>query len=160
MEHVIIRKLEHLTGTSGAPQLGFAVEARDRPGPAHKNGAFSDDVIWVQLHGGLFVAKAKVRISWIGEYSNIKEIRARTKGSPLHDVEDFWARRAKYGYAAVAQLQAETWIDPFWAGPRTYGYEWVVLEDQKKRSAWLEKKDAPRGGEDLVAKFKAWKAAH
>jgi hypothetical protein len=159
MEHVIIRKLEHLTGTSGAPQLGFAVEARDRPGPAHKNGAFSDDVIWVQLHGGLFVAKAKVRISWIGEYSNIKEVRARTKGAPIHEVEDFWARRAKYGYAAVAQLQAETWIEPFWAGPRTYGYEWVVLEDSKKRTSWLDKKEPPRGGEDLVSKFNGWKAA-
>lgn len=157
MEHVVVRKLEHVTGTSGAPRISFAVEARDRPGPAHKNGAFQDDVVWVQLHGGLFVARAKVRIAWIGEYSNIKEIRSRTKGSPLYNVEDFWAKRPKYGYAAVAQLQQEVWVDPFWAGPRSYGYEWILLEDQKKRSSWLDHKEPPRGGEELVSKFNAWK---
>ncbi|HLF69777.1 MAG TPA: hypothetical protein VI541_02340, partial [Actinomycetota bacterium] len=66
MEHVLIRKLDHLTGSATSPRLGFAVEARDRPGPAHKNGAFEGDVVWVQLHGGLFVARAKVKICWIG----------------------------------------------------------------------------------------------
>ncbi len=160
MEHVVVRKLEHLTGSASAPRISFAVEARDRPGPAHKNGAFQDDVVWVQLQGGLFVARAKVRIAWIGEFSNIKEIRSRTKGSPLYEMEDFWARRAKYGYAAVAQLQQEVWIDPFWAGPRSYGYEWILLEDQKKRTSWLDHKDPPRGGEDLVANFQKWKASH
>ncbi|MCA1839155.1 MAG: hypothetical protein LC723_02315 [Actinobacteria bacterium] len=159
MDHVLIRKLEHLTRAAGAPRLGFAVETRDRPGPAHKNGAFPDDNVWIQLHGGLFVAKARVRISWIGEYSNIKEVRARTKGSPLFEVEDFWSHRAKYGYAAVAQIQQEAWIEPFWAGPRTYAYEWVVLEDAKKRSSWLDKKEAPRGGEDLVRRFNDWKSS-
>ncbi|HVF11662.1 MAG TPA: hypothetical protein VNA87_01110 [Actinomycetota bacterium] len=160
MEHVVVRKLEHLTGSASAPRISFAVEVRDRPGPAHKNGAFQDDVVWVQLQGGLFVARAKVRIAWIGEYSNIKEIRARTKGSPLYSTEDFWARRPKYGYAAVAQLHQEVWIDPFWAGPRSYGYEWILLEDQKKRTSWLDHKDPPRGGEELVANFNKWKAAH
>lgn len=160
MEHVVIRKLEHLTGTAGAPRLGCAVETRDRPGPAHKNGAFPDDIVWIQLHGGLFVAKAKVKISWIGEFSNVKEIRARTKGSPIYQLEDFWLKRPKYGYAAVAQLQQETWIEPFWAGPRTYGYEWVLLDDSKKRSGWLDRKDPPRSAVDLRAKFDEWKVEH
>ena len=160
MEHVIIRKLEQLTGTAGAPQLTFAVEMRDRPGPAHKNGAFPDDVVWIQLHGGLFVAKAKIRICWVGEYSNIKEVRIRTKGSPIANIESFWSHRPKYGYAAVAQLQQEQWIDPFWAGPRTYGYEWVLLDAEKKRKSWLDRKEPPRGaGEELPAKFKAWQAS-
>lgn len=157
MEHVLIRKLEHVTGTNGAPKLGFAVETRDRPGPAYKGGAYEGDIVWIQLHGGLFVAKARVRIGWVGEYSNINEVRARTKGSPLASVEDFWARRAKFGYAAVAQLVAETWIDPFWAGPRTYGYEWVLLDDAKKRASWLDPKDPPRTGEDVGKKFASWK---
>jgi hypothetical protein len=53
----------------------------------------------------------------------------------------------------VAQLADERWIEPFWAGPRTYGYEWVVLEDEKKRSSWLDRKDPPRGGEVLRTSF-------
>lgn len=159
MDHVLIRKLEHLTGTAGAPKVVFAIETRDRKGPAHKQGAFPDDTMWVQLHGGLFVAKARVKIAWIGEYSNVREIRSRTKGAPIYEVEDFWARRPKFGYAAVAQLQSEQWIDPFWAGPRTYGYEWVILEDEKKRSSWLDPKEPPRGGEDLRAEFDRWRAA-
>jgi len=158
MDHVVIRKLEHLTGTASSPKLGFAVETRDRPGPAHKSGAFQDDIVWIQLHGGLFVAKAKVRISWLGEYSNIREIRARTKGSLLFEQEDFWARRARFGYAALAQLHQEIWIDPFWGGPRTYGYEWVVLDEPKKRSTWLDHKEPPRGsGADLVERFMKFK---
>ncbi|MEO7803030.1 MAG: hypothetical protein ABIS18_00855 [Actinomycetota bacterium] len=156
MDHVTIRRLEHLTGTTATPSLRFAVEIRDRPGPAHKNGAYSDDVVWVQLHGGLFVAKAKVKIAWIGEYSNVKEVRARTKGSAIHDVESFWARRPKYGYAAVIELHQEHWLDPFWAGPRTYGYEWILLDDTKKRAAWLDPKPPPRSADDLEARFKQW----
>lgn len=153
MDHVAIRRLEHLTGNKVTPSLGFAVEIRDRPGPAHRNGAFSDDVVWVQLHGGLFVAKAKVKIAWIGEYSNVKDVRARTKGSAIHDIESFWAHRPKYGYAAVAQLRQEQWIDPFWAGPRTYGYEWVVLDDARKLTSWLDPKPPPRSAEDLAELF-------
>ncbi|MGI8426045.1 MAG: hypothetical protein ACR2FO_03395 [Actinomycetota bacterium] len=158
MEHVIIRRLEHLTGNAAVPSLGFAVETRDRRGPAHKEGVFGDDVVWVQLHGGLFVAKAKVRISWVGEYSNIREIRARTSGAPIFDVDDFWAKRPKFGYAVVAQLEAEQWIKPYWAGPRTYGYEWVVMDESKKKASWLDKKDPPSGGNDFIRAFSAFKA--
>src|SRR6266571_3775467 len=139
MEHVLIRRLEHLTGTAEAPSLGFAVEIRNRPGPAHKEGAAPDDVVWVQLHGGLVVA------------------RARTRGSALHDVDGFWTERPRYGYAAVASLQGERWLpEPFWAGPRTYGYEWVLLENEKKRSSWLDPREPPRGGNTLPREFRAW----
>ena len=157
MDHVVIRKLEHLTGSQSTPRLGFAVETRDRKGPAHKTGAFEHDAVHVQLHGGLFVARASVKISWIGEYSRIDEIRRRTHGSPIHDLDDFWQGRPRVGYAAVAELVGERWLPaPFWAGPRTYGYEWVVLDDDAKRKSWLESKEPPRGGEGLKSDFEAW----
>lgn len=160
MEHVLIRKLEHLSGSPGAPNLAFAIETRDRPGPIHKKGAFGDDEVWVQLHGGLFVCKARVRICWVGEYSSIQEVRARTKGSPVHRLDSFWAGRPRYGYAAVASLKRESWIRPFWAGPRTYAYEWVRLEDDKKRSSWLQEREGPRSGEALRLAFDSWMAEH
>lgn len=160
MEHVLIRSLEHLTGTKGAPRLGFAVEVRDRKGPAHKHGAFEDDGVWIQLHGGLFVAKAKIKICWVGEYSRIDDIRKRTGTSPLHDVESFWVGRPRPGYAAVAELKNEVWVPPFWAGPRTYGYEWVVLESDGKRTSWLDKKEPPRGGDTLRQDFEEWLNRH
>ena len=47
MEHVVVRALEHLAGDSAKPALGFAVETRDRPGPAYKEGSSPDDVVWV-----------------------------------------------------------------------------------------------------------------
>jgi len=156
MEHVLIRRLEHLAGNAASPRLGFAVETRDRKGPAHKAGAFEDDIVRVQLHGGLFVAKAIVKICWIGEYSRIEDVRRRTAGSPICDDDSFWAGRARVGYAAVAELMRETWVPPFWAGPRTYGYEWVVLDSDAKRASWLDPKDPPRGGEDLAAGFRRW----
>lgn len=158
MEHVVIRRLEHLTGNAQRPALGFAVEMRERPGPAHKAGAFPDDIVWIQLHGGLFVAKARVEICWRGEYSLPKEIRARTRGSELHGTIDFWRRRAKSGYAAVARLTQEHWIEPFWGGPRTYGYEWVLLDNDKKRESWVTKREPPRTT-DLRADFLAWRRA-
>lgn len=158
MEHVVIRRLELLTGTGRAPALGFAVETRDRPGPAYKSGAFPTDQVWVQLHGGLYVARASVRICWIGEYSRVDEVRRRTQGSPIHGLEAFWAGRPRYGYAAVATLERETWIDPFWAGPRTYGYEWVIVEDAKKRASWLDKREPPRSGDELSRRFRSWLA--
>lgn len=161
MEHVLIRRLEHLTGTKTAPKLSYAIEMRDRAGPAHKSGAFPGDVVWVQLRGGLFVAKAIVRICWIGEFSRPEEIRARTKGSPLVNVGDFWQGRPRYGYAAVAALESESWLrQPFWAGPRTYGYEWVLLENDKKRASWLDKKAPPRTSDDLGLRFKSWLKSH
>jgi hypothetical protein len=150
-EHVIIRALELMTGTTDRPRLGYAVETRDRPGPAYKEGVFSDDVVWVQLHGGLFVAKAKVKIAWRGEYSRIDEVRKRTPDAPMPDA--FWNGRPRSGYAVVATLADERWIQPFWAGPRTYGYEWIVLENDAKRKSWLDKKEPPRGGETLKDRF-------
>lgn len=159
MDHVVIRKLEHLTGSSRSPQVSFAVETRERPGPAHKNGAFPDDAVWVQLRGGLMVAKARVQLCWIGEYSSVGEVRNRTRGSALYDLTAFWAGRPKYGFAAVASLQHERWIDPYWAGPRSYGYEWVLLEDAKKTAGWLDEKPPPRSKDDLKEQFEAWRAA-
>lgn len=158
-EHVVIRKLEHLTGSATAPRLSYAVETRESPGPAHKHGAFPEDIVWIKLHGGLVVGKAKVRICWVGEYSNIAEIRARTSGSPLFDVSTFWAGRPKAGYAAVAELAYERWLDPFWAGPRSYGYEWVILDSDRKKATWHEKKEPPRSGEALIEDLKRWMAA-
>jgi hypothetical protein len=93
MDHVVSRKLEELTGTAKAPQIGYAVETRDRPGPAHKNGAFPNDGVWIQLRGGLIVAKARIQLCWSGEYSHIGEVRNRTRGSALHDMTSFWSGR-------------------------------------------------------------------
>jgi hypothetical protein len=56
----------------------------------------------------------------------------------------------------VASLQHEQWVDPFWAGPRTYAYEWIPLENDKKRASWLDPKPPPRGGEGLKDRFEAW----
>jgi hypothetical protein len=157
VDHVLIRRLEHLAGTPSTPRVAYGVEVRDRPGPLYKHGAFEPDRVWVQLHGGLFVARATVLICWLGEYSDIGSVRSRTKGSPLHDIEAFWKGRPRYGYAAVATLRGESWLDePFWAGPRTYGYEWVVMDDQKKASSWLERKPPPRGGTGLEEAFRDW----
>jgi hypothetical protein len=153
MDHVIIRSLEHMTGTYKAPQLGYAIEMRDRPGPAHKAGAFPNDVVWVQLKGGLMVARARIEIAWIGEYSSVAEVRRRTRGSSLFDMIPFWKGRPKYGYAAVAELRQEAWLDAYWAGPRTYGYEWVLIDNDKKKTTWLDRKEPPRGGEELRNRF-------
>lgn len=156
-EHVVIRKLEHLTGSAAGPRWGYAVETRASAGPAHKHGAFPDDTVWLKLHGGLVVGRARIKISWVGEYSSIAEIRARTRGSLLHDVGAFWAGRDKSGYAALGELVGERWIEPRWEGPRTYGYEWVLLDSDKKKSTWTEPKPEPRGGDDLKARFLQWR---
>lgn len=159
MEHVVVRRLEHLTGAAAAPRIGFAVETRDRKGPAHKNGAFEGDVVHVQLHGGLLVARAVVKIGWIGEYYGVDEVRARTAG-PIRELDAFWTGRPRVGYAAVAELVQERWLPaPLWAGPRSYGYEWVVLEDDAKRASWLDVKEPPRGGQGLLADFESWLAS-
>ena len=101
------------------------------------------------------IAKARIELCWIGEYSDVREVRARTKGSDLYEMRSFWTGRPRYGYAAVASLYREVWIDPYWAGPRTYGYEWVLLDDKKKAS-WLDRKPPPRSTTDLEATFKGW----
>jgi hypothetical protein len=156
VEHVLVRRLEHLSGSAESPALRYGVEIRERPGPLHKHGAFPDEVVWVQLHGGLFVGRAIVRLCWVGEYSSIDDVRGRTRGSSLHGMDDFWKGRPRYGYAAVAELERERWLpEPFWAGPRTYAYEWIRLEDGKKRSSWLEPKEPPRGEEGLLERFRA-----
>jgi len=152
-EHVQIRALEHLAGDADRPRIPFAVEARDRPGPAHKAGVWSDDVVWIQLKGGLFVAKAEVRIAWSGEFGPGVDRLKKEAGAEIP--ESFWARRPRDGYAVVAELHKARWVEPFWAGPRSYAYEWVVLEDEKKQRSWLEPKSPPRGGDELGAAFLA-----
>ena len=157
MEHVLIRRLEHLSGSDAGPALGFGVELRDRPGPLHKLGAYPDDPVWIQIHGGLVVGRAVVRISWVGEYDDVRQVRDRTQGSALQSMDEFWTHRPRYGYAGVVALDRERWVEPFWAGPRTYGYEWIRLEAEAKRSSWLTPKPPPRGGEGLLQRFESWR---
>src|SRR2546423_15068016 len=90
------------------------------------------------------------------EVSHMQEVLARTGGSALPGVADFWKGRARSGYAAVAALTEETWVQPpYWGGPRTYGYEWVLLDDDKKRATWLDKREPPRGdAADLPTKVR------
>jgi len=156
-DHVIIRKLEHLAGNERAPALRCALETRATPGPAFKNGAFAGDVLWIKLHGGLVIGKATIKIAWVGEYSSLREIQARTEGSAIQTNTSFWAGRPKFGYAVVAELQNERWMDPRWQGPRTYGYEWVVIDSDTKAKTWFEDKAPPRGGEELLQSFLDWK---
>lgn len=151
-EHVVIRDLAVLRGDTEHPQVCVAFETRDRPGPAYKAGIYEDDEVWIQLHGGLFVARAEVRIAFRGEYSKIDEVKRRVADQGLPDA--IWEGRPRAGYCIVAWLHKERWIEPFWAGPRTYQYEWIVLEDAKKRTAWLDPKDPPRtGATDLRERF-------
>jgi hypothetical protein len=159
VEHVIVRRLEHLTGSAERPSLGHAVETRDRPGPAFKGGTAPGEDVWIQLHGGLFVARATIELGWVAEYAGVNEVRAQTHGSRVHDLNDFWKGRPRLGYAVVASLRDERWIEPFWAGPRTYAYEWILLDSDKKRASWLEPRDPPRGGQALPASFRARLAA-
>ena len=156
-DHVLIRKLEHLAGNERAPALRYAVETRASAGPAYKSGAFPGDVVWLKLHGGLVVGKAQIKIAWVGEYSALREIQARTPGSAIQSDPSFWAGRPKFGYAVVGELQNERWLVPKWEGPRTYGYEWVVIDSDKKRTSWFEEKPPPRGGEELLQGFLDWK---
>lgn len=158
-DHVLIRKLEHLAGNERAPAFRYAVETRASAGPAYKSGAFPGDVVWLKLHGGLVVGKAQIKIAWVGEYSALREIQARTPGSDIQNDPSFWAGRPKFGYAVVGELQNERWLEPKWQGPRTYGYEWVVIDSDKKRASWLEEKAPPRGGAELLQSFLDWKKA-
>lgn len=152
-EHVQIRALEHLVGDGDRPLLRVALETRDRPGPAYKHGVFSDDVVWIQLDGGSMIAKARVRESWRGEYARLDELRKRLADVPLP--EALWEGRPRHGYAVIARLDQERWIQPVWSGPRSYGYEWVTLENDQKRASWLQEKPPPRGHDDLLARFEA-----
>lgn len=156
-DHVLIRKLEHLAGNDRAPAFRYAVETRASAGPAYKNGAFPGDVVWLKLHGGLVIGKAQIKIAWVGEYSALREIQARTPGSAIQNDPSFWAGRPKFGYAIVGELQNERWLEPKWQGPRTYGYEWVVIDSDKKRASWFEEKPPPRGGTELLKNFTDWR---
>jgi hypothetical protein len=155
-EHVLIRPLEWMAGDESRPLLRAGMETRDRAGPAFKHGVYSDDVVWIQLSGGLMVAKARVKESWRGEYSKIDELRRRLSDVPLGEI--IWQGRPRAGYAVIARLDQERWIEPAWQGPRSYGYEWVTLENDSKVKSWLEEKDPPRGGEDLAQRFTAARA--
>lgn len=156
-EQVLIRKLEHLTGSESAPRLGYAIETRASAGPVHKKGSFPDDPVSLRLHGGLVIGKARIKIAWVGEYSSVSEIRGRTVGAPIYDIADFWKGRPKAGYAAVGELAFERWVEPYWAGPRTYGYEWILLDSDKKQATWNEEKPAPKGGSELLDRFERWR---
>ena len=156
-DHVVIRKLEHLAKTERAPALRYAIETRATAGPAFKNGAFAGDDVWIKLHGGLVIGKAQIKIAWVGEYSSLREIQARTAGSAIQKDMSFWAGRPKFGHAVVAELQNERWTEPRWQGPRTYGYEWVVMDSDKNTKSWFEDKPPPRGGEELLQRFLRWR---
>lgn len=154
MDHVVILAPELVSSLGGRPNVPVALEARDRPGPAYKEGVYADDVVWIRM-GPLLVAKASVKIAWKGEYAMLRELRERTKGSVLHASDSFWAGKPKVGYAVVAQLKNQRFLpEAKLAGPRTYGYDWIVLENERKRETWLETRPPEEKDRDLVKRFK------
>ena len=154
VDHVVILDPDLVTARDGRPRISVAIEARDRPGPAYKEGVYSDDVVWIRM-GPLLVAKAKVKIAWKGEYAFVRELQERTKGTELDGADAFWARKPKIGYAIVAQLKDVFFLkEPALAGPRTYGYDWIVLENEKKQETWLTRKPPEAKDAALVRKYK------
>lgn len=145
---------EQVSATNGRPNVTMAVEARDRPGPAYKQGVFPEDVVWIRM-GALLVAKASVRIAWKGEYALLRELRERTKGTGLYGADSFWAGKPKIGYAIVAHLKDQRFLpEARLAGPRTYGYDWIVLENERKRDTWLETRPPEDKDRELVRRFR------
>lgn len=154
VEHVVIFAPEHLAARDGRPDVPLAIEARDRPGPAYKHGVFSDEEVWIRM-GPLLVAKAAVKLAWKGEYAFLREIRDRTEGTYLYDLEPFWSGKPKIGYAVVAELKDARFVaEPSLAGPRSYGYDWIVLENEKKHQTWLTKRPPEPKDAELLARFR------
>lgn len=155
MDHVVIRDPEHLSARDGRPLLTVAVESRDRPGPAYKHGVYDGDVVWVRM-GPLLVARAEVKIAWRGEYAMLGELRNRTKGTELFALDAYWTGKPKVGYAVVATLHKARFLsEAMLAGPRTYGYDWIVLENEHKEDTWLETRPPEPKDEPLVERFRA-----
>ncbi len=151
---MVILQPDELRAREGRPLVSVAVEARDRPGPAFKQGVFPDDTVWIRM-GPLLVARATVKIAWKGEYAFLREVRDRTKGSELYDQEAFWQRKPKIGYAVVAQLREARFLpEATLAGPRSYGYDWIVLESESKQDTWLRKRPPEPKDADLVRRFR------
>lgn len=145
---------EHVSARDGRPAMTVAVEARDRPGPAYKHGVFPDDVVWIRM-GPLLVAKATVRIAWKGEYAFLRELQQRTRGTELEGLASFWQRKPKIGYAVVATLTDARFVrEPALAGPRSYGYDWIVLENERKRETWLDLRPPEPKDAELVSRFR------
>lgn len=154
MDHVVIFEPHHFKSVKGRPDLTVAVEARDRPGPAFKEGVFPDDTVWFRM-GPLLVAKATVKIAWKGEYAFIRELRKRTEETELANDEAWWLRRPKIGYAVVAQLtQARYLSSAKLGGPRSYGYDWIVLDSESKRKTWLNLREPEPKDADLLRRFR------
>ena len=145
---------EHLSARDGRPNLTMAVEARDRPGPAYKHDVLSDDVVWIRM-GPLLIATARIKLARKIEYAFTKELRERTKGSELYDLDAFWSGKPKIGYAVVAELKEARFLpEPALAGPRTYGYDWIVLENERKHETWLTRRPPEGKDRDLVARYR------
>lgn len=150
---------EQVEARGGRPLITVALEARDRPGPAYKHGVYDGDVVWIRM-GPLLVARATVQIAWRGEFSMTKDIRDRTKGTEAFGRDSFWAGRPRVGYAVVAMLRDARFLpDAKLAGPRTYGYEWIVLESDRKLQTWLETREPEPKDAALVARFRQLSSA-
>lgn len=155
----MIMQPEHVRAHDGRPLVPYAVEARDRPGPAFKHGVFPDDVVWIRM-GPLLIAKAVVKIAWKGEYAFVRELRDRTRGSHMHGDDSFWQHRPKIGYAVVATLEPARFLpEPVLAGPRSYGYDWIVLESESKQETWLTHRPPEPKDADLVRRFREMSSA-
>lgn len=157
-DHVVIFDPDHVRAANGRPRFTVAIEARDRPGPAYKAGVGAGETVWIRM-GPLMVAKASVQIAWHGEYAMLKEIRNRTKGTELFDQDGFWAGKPRVGYAVVAKLENARWLpEAQLGGPRTYGYEWVVLENEKKEDTWLDLRPPESRDHGVVQRLRQLKA--
>ena len=136
MEHIAIQNKEYTFDS--LPTLSILCRCKLRKDPPYDK-VTPGDIVYI-LQDGLIKVKTTVLRVLSKEYDDISEIRNLCEGtSPsLYNGVNYWNAMRNRHYGTVVWLANNNPLaKPIRPKTRSYGHDWIVLDNQQKRQKWL-----------------------
>jgi hypothetical protein len=138
MDHVVIRRVEYVSGTRDRPEIGIFTQAHQTRHPVPWGQITVGDTVWMKWSRGPIVARATVQGFRQIQACSPDRLRQIVTGCKLYDLKDYWVSLPPAFSAVVIWLDDERWLDsPVFPSARSRGESWVPLKTSELREAWL-----------------------
>jgi hypothetical protein len=111
MDHVVIRRVEYVSGTRDRPEIGIFTQAHQTRHPVPWGQITVGDTVWMKWSRGPIVARATVQGFRQIQACSPDRLRQIVTGCKLYDLKDYWVSLPPAFSAVVIWLDDERWLD-------------------------------------------------
>jgi hypothetical protein len=137
-QHVVIRRLDYVAGSSEKPAVKVFTQSHASRPPVPWGKLSIGDIAWMKWRSGPIVARGIVE-----GFRQIHDctpdiLRNTVGGTNLYDLVNYWNALPPVFFGMAIFVGQEQWLDsPIFPKARSYSESWIVLDSPEKEAAWL-----------------------